>query len=125
MPSDLFLKSNLVPRNPNSYDLTMKNPRYEVFAVVTMRDWFPMIQSQKKEHAHVPDDKTAMANVRRAYRKIFGHLPADVPFVMASYESIARFGRDAVDRLLEMLPQLPAACLTDAILDGNAKWYGK
>ena len=101
----------------------LKRKGYEVYAVVTTRDWFPMIRSQLKEHAHVTEESVGMQNVQRAYRTIFKHLPEDVPFVMASYDSIGRYGRKAVRGLLEML-QLIKPRLVKAILDGNAKWYG-
>lgn len=96
---------------------------YKVTAVITTRDWFPMIRSQIKEHSgHVNRYDTGEQNAQKAYRKIFADLPADVPFVMASYDSIGRFGRRAVRRLLERLG-LRKPRLVSVIKDGNCKWY--
>jgi hypothetical protein len=100
----------------------LRGKGYEVWVVVATRDWFPMIRSQMKEHAHVKDEAIGHENVRKAYRTIFEHLPKDVPFVMASYESIARYRRRAIRRLLEAL-HLIRPRLVNKITDGNAKWY--
>ncbi len=97
---------------------------YAVSAVLTTRDWFPMIQSQRNGHPHVLNEEIGLRNVRQAYRTIFRYLPEDVPFVMASYESIVRYRRRAVRKLLEMLQLLPPR-LVHSIEDGNAKWYAK
>lgn len=97
---------------------------YAVWAVVTTRDWFPMIQSQRERHSHVTNAEVGLSNVRNAYRKIFESLGSDVPFVMASYDSITHHQWKAIRRLLEAL-QLIKPQSVDVIIDGNAKWYEK
>jgi LPS sulfotransferase NodH len=94
---------------------------YEVRVVVTTRDWFPMIQSQMKER-HVKDETVGLHNVQKAYRMIFEKLPKDTPFVIASYESIARYRWKAVRRLFETL-QVWKPRLVKTITDENFKWY--
>ena len=99
----------------------LQSKSYEVWAVLTTRDWFPMIQSQIKEQ-HVTNERVGLQNVQRAYRTIFEKLPKEVPFVIASYESITRYRGKAVRRLLETL-QLIKPRLVQNINDENFKWY--
>jgi hypothetical protein len=94
---------------------------YDVRAVVTSRDWFPMLQSQVKV-GHVPDESIGQAHSRMAYRYIFKYLPEDVPFIIVSYESFGRFRRKAICKMLEMLG-LAMPRITTNIEDGNVKWY--
>lgn len=91
----------------------------EVRAVVTMRDWFAMVESQVARRL-APDAEAGFGAVRRAYSEILtGLVAASVPFVLSSYEAmVAR--PDYGARLLEFLG-LPAAALET--YDGNAKWY--
>lgn len=93
----------------------------EVHAVVTMRDWFAMAESQVARRL-AADVDAAFANIRRAYREIFtGLASAAVPFFVSSYEAMVT-KRDYGLRLLELL-ELPAATLET--YDGNAKWYAE
>jgi hypothetical protein len=94
---------------------------YDVWAVVTSRDWFPMLQSQVNV-GHVLNEPIGQAHAQMAYRYIFKYLPEDVPFIMVSYESFGRFRRKAVCKMLEMLGLAMPRIMT-TIEDGNVKWY--
>jgi hypothetical protein len=102
----------------------LQSKGYEVFAVVTTRDWYPMIQSQLKDRQHANSEMEALQNVRDAYRNIFQYLPPTIPYFMASYDSIGRYRRKALRRLLELL-QLTKPRLVNNSIDGNAKWYNE
>lgn len=92
----------------------------EAVAVVTTRDWFATAASQV-DRGHVPDLGRAYANLRRAYRQIFGGIVASgIPFVVSAYEAfVAR--RDHRRLLLRSLG-LPDGVDLD-VFDGNDARY--
>lgn len=64
---------------------------YEVFAVVTMRDWTAMARSQVEHWNHTFE--SAIENIRGAYPYIFASLlKFRVPYIMTSYEGLVEYG---------------------------------
>lgn len=92
---------------------------YQVTAVVTVRDWYAMVQSQIRA-GHVADEAQALAHIQRAYRLIFNSI-AGVPFVTCVYESLVQRPKAATKALLNTLRLLPVVSTT--IYDGNARYY--
>jgi LPS sulfotransferase NodH len=99
----------------------LRGAGYDVMAVITTRDWYPMIRSQIASQ-HVADEASGLSNARQAYRAIFQQLPEDAPYIVVSYESFSRQRNKAVRKMLELL-NLPMPETITLIEDGNAKWY--
>ena len=101
--------------------LVLRANGYDVRATVTTRDWHPAVESQVKAR-HVGSRKEALANLRRAYPFIFGHLSrADVPWWLVSYEALVARPRKVAMKLMETMG-LPVPEKIE-IFDGNEKYY--
>ena len=72
----------------------LRQSDYEVYAVVTMRDWSAMARSQVEHWNHTFE--SAIENIRTAYPYIFSALlKFRVPYIMTSYESLKEWGPQA------------------------------
>ena len=100
---------------------TLRSAGYEVMACVTSRDWAATIRSQLAA-AHVQTVEEGLANLRRAYAMLLATLEhLHVPYVVASYESLAQ-RPEAVTALLRQCGVTPPARIP-VIWDGNAKHF--
>ena len=99
----------------------LKAKGYDVRAIVTTRDWHPVIRSQVKAR-HVAGRDEALANLRRAYPFTFEHLmKAAIPWWLVSYEAlVARPKKVAANLLAELGLPLPEKV---EVFDGNEKYY--
>ncbi len=69
----------------------LRSAGYEVYAVVTMRDWTAMARSQVEHWGH--SFESAISNIRMAYPYIFSALlKFQVSYIMTSYESLKEYG---------------------------------
>ena len=93
---------------------------YAIHAIVMTRDRHAALQSQVKWH-HIDNIDVGRDNIEKAYLHIFKHLKeADIPYLMASYESLVTYP-PSQDRLLEELGfKLPVVRME--MWDGNTKW---
>lgn len=102
---------------------SLRERDYEVRALVTVRDWYSVIQSQVSV-GHTADEAQAIRHVRYAYHIIFNDLNRfNVPFVTLSYEAMVSRPQPVISRMLEALG-LPVFEMDDLeVKDGNAKYY--
>lgn len=94
---------------------------YDVTACVTSRDWAATVRSQIAA-GHSATPAGALWQLRRAYITVASALhAADVPFVVASYESLSQHPEAAAELLLQLGVTPPATLPT--FFDGNAKHF--
>lgn len=94
---------------------------YSVTACVTTRDWTATARSQVAA-GHVGTPGAALEHLRHAYAALPVALyAAQVPYVLASYESLAQRPQAATELLLQLGATPPATMPT--IWDGNAKHF--
>lgn len=99
----------------------LRSAGYSVFACVTSRDWAATIRSQLAA-GHVATAEAALANLRHAYAMLPESLERlEVPYVIASYESLAQ-RPEAITELLLLCGATPPARLP-TLWDGNAKHF--
>jgi LPS sulfotransferase NodH len=94
---------------------------YTVRVVIINRDWPCTIQSMLNA-PHAGDEDEAYQWLRRSWRMIFEHMPADVDFHIVSYEGLAQRPKETTATLLSQLGLNPQ-CEIEAIVDGNAKYH--
>lgn len=102
---------------------TLEFAGYDAYAIVMVRDWSCMLQSQVDKRSRVGDYHTASQNTREAYNRIFMAMHFEsIPYFMVTYESM--LNKRAVVRLFIESFALPPPQVNFKIVDGNEKYYG-
>lgn len=106
-------------RWPDLRELVAPLGTYSLRAVVMVRDWYCVSQSQRGWH----NEAVIRQNLRRAYPLILNDLCAlSIPFWMVTYESLVLNYEPLARWLLREL-ELPDDRPLPRLVDGNTKWY--
>lgn len=101
---------------------TMKSWNLDVHVLVTMRDYYSMIQSQLGAR-HVKTTDEARDNILRAYESIFSGVGrTGVPLVCASYEALIQRPEKTAGRTLDYLGLPWTNLILPDIKDANEKY---
>lgn len=108
---------------PNIADMLDRVEPRRVKAIVTVRDWYSVQQSQVRDAQHASTVQQADGNIAIAYRLIFSVLNNcyGVQFRVLAYESLI-LHEQAQTRFLESLGLTVPTRLV-SVRDGNSKYY--
>lgn len=97
---------------------------YQVSAIVMVRDWFAMAQSQvAHDHTHAENLPDAYETMARAYKQLFAALDKhNIDYLIMPYEALVLRPRAVVARLLDHLG-LELQYQFEDIYDGDARYY--
>lgn len=96
---------------------------YDIVAIVMVRDWFAMAQSQiDHTHAHAESLLQAIETTGRAYKYLFSALDKhNVPYLMISYDNLVKRPKWVIGHLFGCLG-LELQSEIEKIKDGNSKY---
>lgn len=96
---------------------------YNIFAYVTMRDWYPMAKSQVGR-GYAQSVNHAFQNAQNAYALIFSKLnKLNVRCAVFSYDALVTRPQKYLSYMLSIVGLEPPKDF-EQISDGNAKYYG-